>query len=204
MGVLVVVAVVVAIVVWPSGGSKKNPSASAAPGQRGSSAPIVIPSFTMPSLPFSIPSAAPAGPPLRTADGLKTVLSSMREQLGSTMGFSLTVFTDYAVSERPDPKNSHIDTNWQYRGGKWTHWATDTTTASFDQVADLSAFNTDAMATTLANAAPQLGAPDNDNTYLNIEGVEGGGLKITIHTTDPGTGFLEVNTDGSVAKVWPP
>jgi serine/threonine-protein kinase len=37
-----------------------------------------------------------------------------------------------------------------------------------------------------------------------IEGAEGGGLELAIHSTAPGTGFMEVNSDGSVKQIHPP
>jgi serine/threonine-protein kinase len=54
-----------------------------------------------------------------------------------------------------------------------------------------------AVVATLASAPQSLGAPDGSQTYLIVEGVEGGGLKLSIHSAAPGTGFMEVNPDAA-------
>jgi serine/threonine-protein kinase len=60
------------------------------------------------------------------------------------------------------------------------------------------------VAATLAGAPQALGAPDGSQVYLIVEGAEGGGLELSIHSGAPGTGYMQVNTDGSVKKVFPP
>jgi serine/threonine-protein kinase len=40
--------------------------------------------------------------------------------------------------------------------------------------------------------------------YVLVMGAEGGGIELAIHSMDPGTGFMQVNPDGSVKKVFPP
>jgi len=40
--------------------------------------------------------------------------------------------------------------------------------------------------------------------YLIIEGEEGGGLGLAIHSTAPGTGYIQANADGSIKQVYPP
>jgi serine/threonine-protein kinase len=208
--VLAVVAVVVAVVIWPKLTSDEH---RAATGQRGPSMPIVIPSmpFTIPLAPGNNPSApaataaAPSGPTeLHTPDGLATVLSSMRDKFGDTMGFQMTVFHNYAVAYRVDPKNSHIEQGFTYRGGTWQNWGPDMTTSPIDYLADLGAFDVPAVSAALAGAAPTLMAPDNTQTYLIVEGTEGGALNLAIHSTAPGTGFIKLNSDGSVNHVYPP
>ena len=74
----------------------------------------------------------------------------MRSRFGDTMGFQLVVYPAYAVTERVDPKNSHVEQDFMYRDGQWNGWWADTTTSSFDVLADLSAFNVDAVAATFA------------------------------------------------------
>jgi serine/threonine-protein kinase len=186
--VLVVVAVVVVVVIWPKLSSDEHPVASVQPGgQRNPSAPIVIPSlpFTIPMAPgnnpsAAIPTAAPAAAPpqLHTADGLATVLSSMRDKFGDTMGFQLVVYPDYAVAERVDPKNSHIEQDYTYRGGTWQTWGPDITVTPLDYLADLSKFDVPAVIATMDGAPQAIGAPDNTETYLIVEGAEGGGLEL--------------------------
>jgi serine/threonine-protein kinase len=40
--------------------------------------------------------------------------------------------------------------------------------------------------------------------YLIVEGAEGGSVELAIHSAAPGTGFMQVNPDGSIKKVFPP
>ena len=114
------------------------------------------------------------------------------------------IYPDYAVLERVSPTNSHVEQDFMYRGGQWSSWGSDTTTSSFDVLVDLSAFNADAVAATMAGAPQALGAPDGSQTYLIVEGVEGGGVELAIHSAAPGTGYMQVNPDGSVKKIYPP
>lgn len=141
---------------------------------------------------------------LQTAEGLTGLLDTFRSKFGDTMGFQLVVYPEYAITERVSPKNSHVEQDFMYRDGQWSGWGSDTTTSSFDVLADLSAFNADAVAATLAGAPNALGATDGSETYLIVEGVDGGGLELAIHSTEAGTGFMQVNPDGSVKQVYPP
>jgi serine/threonine-protein kinase len=120
------------------------------------------------------------------------------------MGFQLVAYPDYAVLERVSPTNSHVEQDFMYRGGQWNSWGADTTTSSLDVLADLSAFNADAVAATMAGAPQALGAPDGSQMYLIVEGAEGGGVELAVHSAAPGTGFMQVNPDGSIKKVFPP
>jgi serine/threonine-protein kinase len=210
--VVVIVIAVVAVIVWPDGSSSSRPTTRAQPtGQQFPSAPSTKPSgpanTTGPgttSAPTSTQST-PAGPAqLQTSDGLRGLLDTMRGHFGDTMGFQLVIYPTYAVLERVSPTNSHVEQDFMYRDGKWNSWGADTTTSSFDVLADLSAFDANAVAATLAGAPQALGAPDGSQMYLIVEGAEGGGLELAIHSAAPGTGYMQVNADGSVKKVFPP
>ncbi|MBE1547135.1 serine/threonine-protein kinase [Mycobacterium sp. OAS707] len=212
--VVVVVIAVVAVIVWPDGGSTSRPTTRAQPtGQQFPSAPSTKPSApgtnttvtNTTSAPTSTQST-PSGPSqLQTADGLRGLLDTMRGHFGDTMGFQLVIYPTYAVLERVSPTNSHVEQDFMYRDGQWNSWGSDTTTSSFDVLADLSAFDANAVAATLAGAPQALGAPpDNTQTYLIVEGAEGGGLELAIHSAAPGTGYMQVNADGSIKKVFPP
>jgi serine/threonine protein kinase len=207
--VVVIVVAVVAVIVWPQGSSGDHPVTRAQPSeQRLPSAPSTRPPApgTSPTTAVPTPSAATtAGPAqLHTAEGLSGLLNTIRSKFGDTMGFQLVVYPDYAITERVSPKNSHVEQDFMYRDGQWNSWGTDTTTSSFNVLADLSAFTADAVAATLAGAPQALGAPDGSKTYLIVEGAEGGGLELSIHSAEPGTGFMEVNPDGSVKEIHPP
>jgi serine/threonine protein kinase len=209
--VVVIVIAVVAVIVWPDGSSTSRPTTRAQPtGQQFPSAPSTKPSATKTTAPgtISAPSSTPSTPSgptqLQTADGLRGLLDTMRSHFGETMGFQLVIYPAYAVLERVSPTNSHVEQDFMYRDGQWSGWGADTTTSSFDVLADLSAFDANAVAATLAGAPQALGAPDGSQTYLIVEGAEGGGLELAIHSAAPGTGYMQVNADGSIKKVFPP
>jgi serine/threonine-protein kinase len=207
--VLIVVAVVV-VIVWPDGSSGSRPTTRAQPtGQQ--SLPSTKPPSTSSSAPSGTTSAptttqsVPAGPAeLHTAEGLTGLLDTIRGKFGDTMGFQLVVYPEYAITERVSPTNSHVEQDFMYRDGQWSSWGADTTASSLDYVADLNAFNVPAVAATLAGAPQALGAPNGSQMYLIVEGAEGGGLELSIHSGAPGTGFMEVNPDGSVKEIHPP
>jgi serine/threonine protein kinase len=207
--VVVIVGAVVVVIIWPDGSSDDHPVTRARPSeQRLPSAPSTkssAPSTTSTAAAPTTAASTPAGPTqLHTADGLNGLLAGMRSRFGDTMGFQLVVYPAYAVTERVDPANSHVEQDFMYRDGQWNSWGADTTASSLDVLADLSAFNVDAVAATLASAPQALGARDDSQTYLIVEGAEGGGLDLSIHSAAPGTGFMEVNPDGSVKEIHPP
>jgi serine/threonine-protein kinase len=205
--VVVIVVAAVVVIIWPDGSSGSRPTTRAQPTEQR----LPSGSSTRPSAPGTSSSApttaspTPKGPgQLQTAEGLKGLLDTFRSKFGDTMGFQLVVYPDYAITERVSPKNSHVEQDFMYRDGQWSGWGSDTTTSSFNVLADLSAFTADAVAATLAGAPPTLGATDGSETYLIVEGVEGGGLELAIHSTEAGTGYMQVNPDGSVKQVYPP
>ncbi|MCF6386850.1 protein kinase [Mycobacterium sp. MBM] len=158
--------------------------------------------------PQSIPPTAtptPVNPSkMQTAEGLSGLLQTMRDKFGDTMGFSLVVYPTYAVYDRPDPTNSKVEQGFTYRGDGWQEWGSPMSTGAFDFLADLGKIDATAVAAVLAEAPQHTGAPVGSDSYLIIEGAEGGGLELAIHSTAPGTGFIQVNPDGSIAKVFPP
>ena len=205
--VVVIVAAVVVVLVWPDGSSDDQPIATPQPSeQRHPSTPSTKPSAPRTTSSVTVPtSTAPTGPAqLHTAEGLSGLLETIRNRFGDTMGFQLVVYPEYAITERVSATNSHVEQDFMYRDGQWNSWGADTTASSLDYVADLNAFNAAAVAATLAGAPQALGAPDGSQTYLIVEGAEGGGLELSIHSAAPGTGFMEVNPDGSVKEIHPP
>jgi serine/threonine protein kinase len=208
IGLLGVAAVaVVAIVLIVNGRSEDTTGQQLATGAPRtpsvSSTESPAPQTSSPSTPS--PSQPPRGiPDVQSADGLTGLLQTLRDRFGDTMGYQLVVYPGYAVTDRADPTNSHVEQGYTYRGDGWQTWGSATSTSSFDFLADLGAFDAPAVAATLAAAPQTLGAPDGTGTYLIVEGAEGGGLELAIHSTAPGTGFMQVNPDGSIKQVFPP
>ncbi|MCX2716013.1 hypothetical protein [Mycolicibacterium sp. J2] len=171
---------------------------------------------------------------LQTADGLAALLDTIRAKFADTMGYQLVVYPTYAIIDRADPTNSHVEHSYTYRGDGWQEWGSPTSTSSFDVLADLGAIDVPGVAATLADAPQKLGAPDGTGVYLIVEGTGaseatgkgsgaseatgkgsgaseatgegsgGGGLELAVHSTAPGTGFMQVNPDGSIKQVFPP
>ncbi|MDT7756256.1 MAG: hypothetical protein QOH27_2154 [Mycobacterium sp.] len=203
---LIVVAAVVVL-----GRQDETPSgrglASSSPHDR-PSAPSPRPSVIISCAPGGTSSAsAPttsAPVQVQTSDGLSGLLASMRDKFGDTMGYRLVVYPDYAITDRADAKNSHVKQGYMYRGSAWSSWTPAMSTTPFDFLADLGAINVAAVTATLAGSAQPMGAPDGTSAYMIIEGAEGGGLELAIHSTAPGTGFMEVNAEGSVKQIHPP
>lgn len=203
LGVAAVTAVAITLVV--TGRSENTTGRQLATGTQGSSS-VAAPTSSAPRTnstpaPTATQSRTPAE--LQSADGLAALLQTLRDKFGDTMGYQLVVYPDYAVADRADPTNSHVEQGYTYRGDGWQTWGSATSTSSFDVLADLGAFDAAGVAATLAEAPQTLGAPDGTGTYLIVEGAEGG-LELAIHSTAPGTGFMQVNPDGSIKQVFPP
>jgi serine/threonine protein kinase len=204
--VTVLIVAIVLIFTWPDNKSNNQTvNASQRPPT-----PIVIPSF--PSFPgFTVPTQAPMpaaqnGPSaLQTVDGLNKLIASIKDKFGDTMGFQLTVYTEHAVIERVSPENQHVEQDFiLYDGGQWQSWGSDTTTSSLDYLADLAKFNVTEVVNTLNGAPQNLGAKDNSQSYLIVEGAEGGGIELAIHSMEAGTGYMQVNPDGTIKQIYPP
>ena len=183
-----------------TGGSSVSPSSGFTPTVPGTSA-------TNPSSPTTLStSAAPTGPAqLHTADGLSGLLTTIRDKFGDTMGYMLVVYPDYADLERAKPNNAHVKQDFMYRDGAWNNWAPDTSTSPMDYLADLSQFNAAGVSAALTNPPPaELNFTDTTQSYLIVKGAEGGGLYLAIHSNIAGAGYMEINPDGSVKKLYPP
>ncbi|QIV80151.1 serine/threonine protein kinase [Mycolicibacterium frederiksbergense] len=201
LGVAGVVAVAITLVVT---GRSESTTGQQVATQRTSS---VLP--TSSSAPQTNSTAAPStqvGIPaqLQSAEGLAALLQSLRDKFGDTIGYQLAVYPTHAVIERADPANSHVAHSYIHRGDGWQEWGSPSSTSSFDHLADLGGFDAPAVTETLADAPQTLGAPPDSGTYLLVEGAEGGGLELAIYSTAPGTGFMQVNPDGSIKQVFPP
>ncbi|AHC25045.1 serine/threonine-protein kinase [Mycolicibacterium neoaurum] len=156
------------------------------------------------TVPPTATSTAVSAPDLQNAKGLDGLLQTIRAKFGDTMGFSLVVYPGHAVYDRPTPTNANAKDSFTYRGDGWEEWGPTMSTSAFDILVDLGQINTNAVAGVLGNAPQHTGAPVGSDSYLIIEGTEGGGLDLIIHSTEPGTGFLRLNPDGSIKQVYPP
>jgi hypothetical protein len=147
----------------------------------------------------------PTGPTrLQTADGLSSLLGQIHSRFGDTMGYQLMVYSDYAVLDRADPQHDRHKQSYTYRGGKWTTFGKSTTISSFDNLVDLSKFNTTAVIATLKGAPESLDITDPKDTDLIVKGAKDGSLSLTIDVSDGDRGSMDINPDGSVKALHPP
>ena len=212
LAVLVVLGVIL-VISWPSGSSKRDTASTVEPDRPTSRSVTSAPSTNSSapasnSAPPSPPSSTSNGPSqLQTADGLTGLLGTMREKFGDTMGFQLTVYPDYAALTRVDAKNSHVEENFTYRNGGWQSFGPKMTTSPMDKLVDLGAFDANGTAARLAEAPQTLGATEPGQTYLIIGGPfapNDAGLYLAIHSTAPGTSYMQLNPDGTIKKTYPP
>ena len=209
VAVVALAAVLIGVVVFGNdGGSNSGPVASSTardrPSASSASPTAGSQTSTAGSSAPSSTSAAPAPTQLQTVDGLNGLFESMRGKFGDAMGYRLVIYPDYASVDRPDPTNDRVKQGYLLRGGAWQSWAPPSSTTVFDHLADLSAIDVPAVAATFANAPAEIGAPPGAQGYLIIEGAEGGGLELAIHSNSPGTGFMKVNADGTINRIFPP
>jgi serine/threonine-protein kinase len=226
LGVIGVAAVAVVLVLnarsEDSGQQVAAPTAGSRTSTAASSKAPVTQTYSSPAP--TATQAAERPSQLQTADGLAALLDTIRAKFADTMGYQLVVYPTYAIIDRADPTNSHVEQSYTYRGDGWQEWGSPTSTSSFDVLADLGAIDVRGVAATLADAPQKLGAPDGSGVYLIVEGTgasegtgegtgasegtgegsEGGGLELAVHSTSPGTGFMQVNPDGSIKQVFPP
>ncbi|HEY7054465.1 MAG TPA: DUF1707 domain-containing protein [Mycobacterium sp.] len=168
----------------------------------------------------SDPGATPDGiaantdaPPrlLHSANGLNGLLTQARKKWGDTMGYSLTVYPDYASMERADPSDDRRVMRYTYRGG-WDSSPSVSGKSGSDKLVDLGRLDVNAIVGKLRGAPAILGieAQDVKSTYLNIEGSKDPttpdalDISIYVSTTYDKSGYLRVDPDGNVTSQYPP
>lgn len=116
------------------------------------------------------------------------------------------IYPEYAVLDRPDPRDDRRELSYSYRGG-----FDDPSTSSKDsdaRVVDLAAFDTKAVVGVLRGAPETLGIKPEDvtSTYLVIEPGDDptapGVLEVSIYvSSDFGGGYIALNPDASVKRI---
>ena len=108
------------------------------------------------------PGAAPDGiaantqaPPrlLHSANGLNGLFAQARKKWGDTMGYSLTIYPDYASMERADPNDARRTLRYLYRGG-WDDNPSVSAISDGEKLVDLAKFDVNAIIGRL-RGAPQ-------------------------------------------------
>ena len=135
-----------------------------------------------------------------TADGLNGLLGEIRTHFGDTMGYKLTVYSNYAIVDRVDPENNRYDKSYIDRSGRWSNFGPSSKPDSDESLIDLSKFDVGAVAAVLPSAAQKLGITNVKSTYLIFDAA---GVKLYI-SDGVESGYMELNPDGSVKAVHPP
>jgi len=145
---------------------------------------------------------------LQSLGGLKGLLEQMRQRFGDTMGYSLTIYREYAVLSRADPSDDRRKLSYTYRGG----FDDPSTSAKGDDdvVVDLAAFNVETTVGILRGAAETVGLQQKDvkpeNTYLSIDPsrdpVTPGALTLRASvSSDFGSGSITFAGDGTIKRI---
>jgi hypothetical protein len=145
---------------------------------------------------------------LQSLGGLTGLLEQMHQRFGDTMGYSLTIYPDYAVLSRPDPKDERRKLSYSYRGG----FDDPSTSAKGDDdvLVDLAAFDVKETVAILRGAPETVGLQPKDvkagNTYLSIDPsrdpVAPGTLTLRASvSSDFGSGSITFAGDGTIKRV---
>jgi hypothetical protein len=145
---------------------------------------------------------------LQSLGGLTGLLEQMRQRFGDTLGYSLTIYPDYAVVSRADPTDDRRKLSYSYRGG-----FDDPSTSAKDEddvLVDLAAFDVKATVGLLRGAPEIVGLQPKDvkpgNTYLSIDPsrdpLTPGALTLRASvSSDFGSGAITFAGDGTIKRV---
>jgi len=145
---------------------------------------------------------------LQSLGGLNGLLEQMRQRFGDTMGYSLTIYPEYAVLSRADPTDERRKLSYTYRGG-----FDDPSTSAKDEddvLVDLATFNVETTVGILRGAAETVGLQQkdvkSDSTYLSIDPsrdpVTPGALTLRASvSSDFGSGSITFAGDGTIKRI---
>ena len=143
---------------------------------------------------------------LQSLGGLAGLLEQMRTKFGDTTGYRLVIYPEYAVLERPDPGDDRRTLSYSYRGG-WDDPSTGPTSAGAVAV-DLGGFDSKAVIGVLRGAPETLGIKPAEvkSTYLIVDPASDpttpGAVSVAVYvSSDFGSGYIELASDGSVKRI---
>jgi hypothetical protein len=145
---------------------------------------------------------------LQSLGGLNGLLEQIRQRFGDTMGYSLTIYPEYAVLSRADPTDDRRKLSYTYRGG----FDDPSTSAKDDDdvLVDLAAFDVKATVGILRGAPETVGLQQKDvqadSTYLSIDPsrdpVTPGALTLRASvSSDFGSGSITFAGDGTIKRI---
>jgi hypothetical protein len=146
---------------------------------------------------------------LQSLGGLNGLFEQMKQRFGDTMGYSLTIYPDYAVLSRADPADDRRKLSYSYRGG-FDDPSTSAKDAERDVLVDLAAFDVKTAVGILRGAPETVGLQQKDvkpgSTYLSIDPsrdpLTPGGLTLRASvSSDFGSGSITFAGDGTLKRV---
>ncbi|MET0899617.1 MAG: DUF1707 domain-containing protein [Mycobacterium sp.] len=145
---------------------------------------------------------------LMSLGGLNGLFEQMRQKFGDTTGYGLTIFTDYASLERPDPNEPRRALSYSYRGG--FDDPSETSVSADERVVDLAGFDIPLLVGIIRGAPETLGIDpaEVDNMHVSIDPnsditAPPGSVEIMVYVTPEfgNSGYLSLNGDGSIKRV---
>ena len=143
---------------------------------------------------------------LHSLGGLNGLLEQMRQKFGDTVGYSLVIYPEYAVLDRPDPGDARRELSYTYRGG-----FDDPSTAaksSDARAVDLGKFDVAAIVGVLRGAPETLNIKPGEvrSIYLTLDPARDPtnpeALEISVYVSSEfGSGYITLNPDGSVKRI---
>ncbi|MET0474391.1 MAG: DUF1707 domain-containing protein [Mycobacterium sp.] len=145
---------------------------------------------------------------LQSLGGLNGLLEQMRQRFGDTLGYSLSIYPEYAVLNRPDPTDDRRKLSYTYRGG--FDDPSQSAKDADDVLVDLAAFDVETTVGILRGAAETVGLQPKDvdasSTYLSIDPagdpVTPGALELRASvSSDFGSGSITFAGDGTIKRI---
>jgi len=146
---------------------------------------------------------------LQSLGGLNGLFEQMKQRFGDTMGYSLTIYPDYAVLSRADPTDDRRKLSYSYRGG-FDDPSTSAKDAERDVLVDLAAFDVKTAVGILRGAPETVGLQQKDvkagSTYLSIDPARDpltpGALELRASvSSDFGSGSITFAGDGTIKRI---
>ncbi|MGB3485640.1 MAG: DUF1707 domain-containing protein [Mycobacterium sp.] len=147
---------------------------------------------------------------LHSLGGLTGLFEQMRQKFGDTAGYDLTIFSDYASLERPDPAEPRRTLRYSYRGG----WGdpSETSTSSDARVVDLGAFDVPALVGIIRGAPETVGIDPGEVKSIHVN-IEPNGdmtappeaIEISVYVSPQfgNSGYIDLNGDLTIKRIAP-
>jgi serine/threonine protein kinase len=208
LAALAAIVTAVAITLYVTRDSSKDPGDDTAAGNSGSTSTqvatvpnITVPSVNVPTVPQTGGGSAPED--LHTPEGARAAVAALTDVMGGSKVSELGIYSDYAVATAPTDKVKDGFDNFEYRNGVATRTGADS--VSDDAVVDLNAVSWDAMPALWNRAEKELGVDDPTLSYLIIttDLFDGTTPVMMFYMVDEyGAAYLKASFAGKVLEVY--